>query len=334
MKGLSGLVVNQLRPVLDTYLNAAVTVVGCRAEGFNRNACELDVVLVTNEIRPPVAIRSGDALFDLYFMTEKEALRPRNPEVAVALAHSKPVRDTNLILSTSVAANQAVFEVEARRSAQHRLTACLKSLGRSGESLVLGNSRAASYWLMSGAYDFAYAWLYSQEVAPSPSHLLWQLRGTAKGSPKSFESFSNGAGLTDASRRGCLARLEGLSLLYDLVKTRRSAIGPPGTISTDVSFQIVKRKADQLAEEIEHAESYSFLGIEVIYLLAAVSKSGDRSSLSQAGRRTLQGVLSEGGPKLLGDRLVHDLGLDRPRDEVKDSLSSLQRRVSTLARRI
>jgi hypothetical protein len=333
VKGQGGPLAEALRPVLDTYLDSAVAVVGCHAAGIQRESCEVDVVVVTNEIRAPATLKVGDSYFEVYFLSDREALRPLDPEMAVALAGSKPVRDANLILSTSVAANQAVLLVNTKRSAQARLATCLKALGRSDEAIEGGNLGVANYWLLSGSFDFAFSWLYSQDVLPSPSHLLWQLRQHSKGSTRGFESFAEGAGLAKASRKTCSARLEGLSLLYDLVGTHQEdALGarPP---AMELSFQIVKRKADQLADSMEHAESYSYLGLDVVRLMLTVSRT--RAGGKEATERdVIENLMSEKRQGLLGDRLLADLGMRRPKSEVEQATKSMRQQVSRLARRI
>ncbi len=332
VEGEAGPIASVLRPVLDTYMDAAVAVVGCHATGISRGSCELDVVLVTNEARPYAAVRFGDRFFDLYFITQKEALKPANPEVAMSLAHSRPVRDASLVLSTSLASNQAVVNDNARKCSRLRLTSCLKALARTDESLSQDRVRAANYWLLSASYDFAYAWLYGQEVVPSPSHLLRQLKDHSKGGFLNFEAFSKGAGLGRSSRRECEVRLEGVSVLYDLVNTMQAENYDPGFSISQVGFEIVKKKAEHMAQMMEHAESYSFLGNEVTRALIAASrtKRGGAGRPERAAGVTY--LLSERGQGLLGDKLVRDLGLERSKGDVKEALAAIRGRVAKLAR--
>ena len=61
MVGESGSVADLLRPILDTYRDSAVAVVGCHSTGIARACCELDVVVVSDERREPTSIRLGSA---------------------------------------------------------------------------------------------------------------------------------------------------------------------------------------------------------------------------------------------------------------------------------
>ena len=42
-----------LGPILDMYMGSAVAIVGCHAAGISRNSCELDVLVVSQDSRPP-----------------------------------------------------------------------------------------------------------------------------------------------------------------------------------------------------------------------------------------------------------------------------------------
>jgi len=333
VKGESGSIAALLRPVLDTYRESAVAVVGCHSTGIARDSCELDVLLVSDERRGATSFRMGRVFCDLDFITEKETLSPADPEAGMSLAQSKVVRDSGLVLSTSVAANQAVMGELAVRATQARLAACLKALSRTDEALLRGEKRDANFWVLAASYEFARSWLYSLEVIPSPSHLLGQLKDHSRGSGRNFEAFVLGAGLEIASRKECADRLEGLSLLYDLLSSPRAGTNQRPT-ATDVGYQIVKAKAADLADLKEHAESYSFLGGEVVRVVLAVSGS---VRVEGQGRRHDQDVLSSLSDErkgLLSGRLVRELGLERPTSEVERSLAMLKERAAKLARKI
>jgi hypothetical protein len=313
-------------------MDAAVTVVGCHAAGMQRESCELDVVMITDETRPPVTVRFGERFFDLYFITQEEALNPADPEVAMSLAQSKPVRDRNLVLSTSLTSNQAVLSEKAKKCARLRLTSCLKAIARADESLTEERVKAADYWLLNASNDFAYSFLYGHESIPAPSHLLGQLKEHSKGSSSYLEAFSKGAGLGQSSRRACAARLDAVSVLYDLMGTQQAEENDPGPVATRVGYQIVKRKAERLAETMEHAESYCFLGNELTRILLAVSKARRREAPSDEGDTGVADLLSDHRQGLLSDRLVREMGFKRSNAEVREGLIAIRERVASLAR--
>jgi len=333
VKGESSSVADLLRPVFDTYRDSAVAVVGCHSTGIARESCELDALVVTDEHLRPTSLRLGRSFCDLNFITEKDALNPPDPEAGVSLALSKVVRDSGLTLSTSVAANQAVIGESSGRASQGRLAACLKALSRTDEALLQGERRDASFWVLVASYEFARSWLYSLEVMPSPSHLLGQLKDHSKGSGKDFEAFTMGAGLEIASRKECGDRLEGLSLLYDLLGSRHAGAGTQPAFD-GVAFQIVRAKSEQLLALREHAENYSFLGGEVARVMIEVKGS---FGPSRGGRRQNQDVLSSLSDEragLLSGRLVRELGLERPASEVELAVDALKERAAKHARRI
>ncbi|MGD1055090.1 MAG: hypothetical protein ABR867_03305 [Nitrososphaerales archaeon] len=318
-----------LRPILDTYRDSALAVVGCHARGLERPSCELDVVVITNEKRTNSTIRIGDVFLDLFFVSEREVLKPSNPEHSVSLAHAKTVRDTSLILSTSLASNAALLANSARRSSNQRLASALKSLSRAEEALSRESVIDADFWLLSAAYEYAYSWLYSREVPPSPSHLLDQLKSQSKGTLKNFESFSRGAGLEKSSRVSCESRLDGVAVLYDVLgggHERDRVVGPTWSATR---LECVGLKARELNQRIEHAECYSYLGMEALNALRQLIAHSGRVTKTVTGPSTL----TTGKNRLFGDRLLRELGLVRERSSLKEALDLVRAQVSRLARK-
>jgi hypothetical protein len=322
MKGKFGPAATALRPILDTYMDSAVALVGCTSRGLERYSCEYDVLVVTNEKLPPTSLRIGEVFVDLAFTSERDALKPLKPEHSFALAFAKPVRDTTLVLSTSVAANSAVLSESARKASRARLASALKIMGRAEEALSEKSFVDADFWLLAASYEFAYSWLLSREVLPSPSHLLSQLR-SAKGAPRGFEGFSVGAGLESAGRAGCGARLEGLTILHDLLRERSEA-GAVAPTWPAVRTDILGAKARELMTRIELAECYSFLGQELVDDFLALMALKPKRSLTD---------LASGKDRLLGERLVRQLGLARDEKALGMALEAMKRQVSQLARK-
>ena len=312
-----------LRPIMDTYMDSAVAVVGCNSRGIDRYSCELDVIVVTGEQRPSTSLRIGDVFLDLRFASEKEVLKPVNPEYAMSMATAKPVRDTSLILSTSSAANSAVIAESARKASGIRLASALKILGRAESALAKGALVDADFWLLAASYEYGYALLLSKESIPSPSHLLAQLREGSRGNPRGFEGMSTGAGLESAGRAGCGARLEGVTVLHDVLRE-----GSKGAMAESewpkARTEIVANKAGELVTRVELAECYSFLGQELVDGMIALLKLHPK--------RTLM-YLTEGKDRLLGERLVRQLGLARGVKAVESGLDALRQQVSVLARK-
>jgi hypothetical protein len=323
MKPMQGPATTLLRPILDMYMDSAVAITGCHSGRLARTICELDVVVVTNEKRQQTSLKLGDVFVDMLFVTEREAMKPSNPEHAMALAGAKPVKDTSLVLSTSAAANAAVLSEAAQKASRTRLSSSLKILGRAEAAASAGSIRDADFWLLASAYEFGYAWLFSKEVSPSPSHLLLQLRAASKGDPKYFEAFSAGAGLDAATRAGCGARLDGIGVVHDILRSRpRRDLSQPDWSPTKT--EILSRKAKGLVEEVELAECYSFLGQELVDGILALTRGSEKKDLSS---------LTSGDDRLLGDRLLRQLGLARKEQTMRAALEKLRTQVTTLARK-
>jgi len=228
-----------------------------------------------------------------------------------------------LVLSTSSAANFAVSAESARNASGIRLASALKILGRAESALAKGALVDADFWLLAASYEFGYAFLLLRETLPSPSHLLAQLREASKGSPTGFEGMSMGAGLESAGRAGCGARLEGVTVLHDVLREgSKEAVAesewPKGRT------EIMAAKAEELVTRVELAECYSFLGQELV--------DGMVSLLKMHPKRTLMS-LTEGKDRLFGERLVRQLGLARSEKAVSSGLGALKQQVSLLARK-
>jgi len=323
MKARFGPAATALRPVLDTYRDSAVALVGCNSRDIGRYSCELDALVVTNDRRLPTSLRIGDVYVDLSFASEKEALKPSNPENAMSIATARPVRDLSLLLSTSAAANAAVFSELSKKASGIRLASALKILGRADSALAKAARIDADFWLLAASYEFGYALLLAREVVPSPSHLLAQLREGSKGSPRGFEGLSIGSGLEAASRAGCGARLEGLTVLHDLL--REGSVEPTAESEwPKVRTEIVVAKAQELMTRVELAECYSFLGQELVDDMMNLLRSHPKRTLTS---------LTEGKDRLLGERLARQLGLARGEKALKSGLEVLRQQVSVLARK-
>lgn len=324
-----------LHPVLDTYLNAAVAITGCHSYNIARSCCEYDVVIVSNESGSNSSVRTGDSFLDLFFMSEKEVLSPSETEVAVSLAYVKPVRDNSLVLTTGAAAAKAVLHENLRKSSEARLARSVKSLGRADDALSKNSTGDADFWLLSAAYEFSFAWLYSCGSAPAPSHLLEQLKGRSSASPGSYEAFSRAVGLENASKSSCAERLEALSVVYDAIDASDAGEGEDaGTRVNRTAFDIVRAKSDYLTRAIMHVDCYAFLGLEVcaaLPLVAMVKSGGEATGIDQS---RIVSSLSQGDQRMLGDRVVSGLGITREANAIGAGIEGLRTEISSLAKRI
>ena len=323
MKVKAGPAATVLRPILDTYMDSAVALIGCNSRGIGRYSCELDVLVVTGEERPSTSLRMGDVFVDLKFASEKEVLKPTNPEFAMSMAISKPIRDSALVLTTSSAANFAINAESARKASGTRLASAVKILGRAESALTKGALVDADFWLLAASYEFGYALLLSKEVLPSPSHLLAQLREGSKGNPTGFEVMSMGAGLESAGRAGCGARLEGVTVLHDVLREGAEK-GVAESEWPRARTEIMSAKSEELVTRVELAECYSFLGQELVDGMATLLKAHPKHTLA---------TLTEGRDRLLGERLIRQLGLARSEKAVDAGLQALKQQVSLLARK-
>lgn len=325
----SGSFVDLLKPVLDTYMDASVALIGCRSAGLERESCEYDLLVVRPERNPPATLRIGGGFVDLVFSTEAELARARAPEFSLSLAAAKPIRDGDLLLSTACSAARELVDRNHLRCSEERLASSLKAIGRSEEAAGRGAATDADFWLMSAGYELARAWLHSSGVTPAPSHLLSQLRQLSRGPPGLFEAFSRAVGLGAASRTSCQARLEGLGVIYDLRELPGAWQEGASPESVRAAYELLGVKANAALLASQPADSYCFLGLEVARWLPEVAKT-------HFGRReasTITGSMPGAGEGLIARSVVSSLGLSRSLDEVGSGLAALRNKVSALARR-
>jgi hypothetical protein len=244
----------------------------------------------------------------------------------------KPIRDTTMVISTSTAAAGAVFSESCRKASSGRLAAAVKLLGRSTESLAKGSVREADFWLLVASYHYAYAWLYSDEALPAPSHLLSQLKEHSKDYPAYLGAFSRGAALGKSSRIGCAARLEALSVLYDVVGSKQGVTPRNRPTLLPARLEVVKAKASELLDRVELAECYSYLGQEVSGGMLALASPTGRERVPS--RSADLGPILEGEGRLLSERLVKDLGLTRGKASIEAGCQELKDQVTGLAKRL
>lgn len=314
-------------------MDSAVGLTGCHALGIEREPCEHDVVIIGREPQPPTSIRAGDTYMDLYFLTEEQASSHVQPEVAVSLASVKPVKDTSLVLSAATSAARETLDEISKRCAEDRLTAAVKALGRADEALSKDELRDADFWLLSAGYDFAYAWLYSTAGTPAPSHVLAQLRERSRGKSRMYEAFSKAVGLEGASRASCTARLEALSVIFDLREgppPEADASGPP---RLRLNYEILRRKSTFLVGEMQPVDCYSFLGFEVARNLPEILKSRPTLEQGLELNDTVVSSLSGGKDRLIGEGVMRSLGIQRKERAIKEGLVAVRDQISALSRK-
>lgn len=317
-----------LDPILDTYLDAAVGLIGCRSAGIERESCEHDLIVVRPERNPPSTLRIRDGFVDLLFSTEKELMGPHSPEEAISLAFVQPVRDPGMVLSTCRSLARETVMRNYRRGAEQRLASSVKAMGRAQEAISRSAEADAGFWLASAGYESAYAWLLASGTLPAPSHLLSQLREISRGQPGMFEAFSNAAGFRNASRASCEARLEALAVIYDLMEVpgRAESASPE---SVRVSYELLRSKALAVLATSQPVDSFCFLGLETVRSLPRLLVK----RLAKRDASELVSLLSTKENGLLAQSVVESLGLARPIGFLERALDALRFQVSVLSRK-
>ncbi len=174
-------------------------------------------------------------------------------------------------------------------------------------------------------------------VTPSPSHVLGQIKALPRRRPSAFKPWADAFGLELASRVTCENRLEGLSVVYDVIRTSRiGAEATPmfGRYREIEAVQVMEAKARELLDSMQSAGCFAFLGQEVVqsvfdlYILH-VSQLAKEKDYSRIIRE-----LTVGGDRLISEDVVKSLGLVRGPEVITSATAGLKSAVSALAKKV
>lgn len=335
MSGQAEALAQSLRSVLDTFHGNAVAITGCHAMGIARSACEYDVIVV-GEDRPPRTIR-GTPNVDIFFVSEKDVLKPGDPEFIVSLSKLVELRDSSLVLSTARSAAQAMLAESARKSSETRLASALKALGRVDEALQKGRVGDADFWLLAAGYDYAFSCEYGAGEIPSPSHLLKQMKDLSKRARTNFESWSRATGLEHSSRNSAGKRLEALSILWDVLNTgfvRNEMTHTLERYTSDAAYETVDAKAKALISSLQSVDVYAYLGLEFVRALQGIQQLQAAKDAVEPDLGSIVTQLTTGPERIISESVINSIGLRRSARTIRRNASILQESVADLAKRI
>jgi hypothetical protein len=321
--------------VLRTYPTNEVAIVGCHTARMSRKSCEYDLLVVSRDPTPPKYVRVGEFYAKIIFRSEKE-LREPGPELAAALARATVLRDGSLFLAGTIASCRRRFKDSCGKAAESHLAAALKALGRVDER-VADNLPEADFWLTSAATDLCVAEIFSSLQVPSPSHLFAQMKGLSRRKTAIFREWSDASGFKLASRSSCENRLEGLSVLYDVLRTTAMDMTLSlrfGRYRSEDAVAIVRGKALELLESRETVECYSFLGYEMVRTVLDLHAMHCYALKKEPDYSNVTGELVSGPDRLISEDLIKAMGIVRQAELVKAGAESLRSAVSALASRI
>lgn len=321
--------------VLKTYPSSEVAIVGCHTARISRKSCEYDLLVVSRDPTPTKYVRAGEFYAEIIFRSERE-LRSPDPELATSLARATVLRDTSLLLASTVTTCQRSFRDNCVKAAESHLAATLKALGRVDEK-VGTNLAEADFWLISAATNLGMSEVFSSSQVPSPSHLFAQMKGISKRKAASFREWTEASGFKLASRSSCENRLETLSVLYDVLRTTAMDLQMSlkfGRYRAEDAMAIVQGKAMELLESLETIECYSFLGHEVVRTILDLYEMHCYTLEKDPDYSNVTGELTSGPAKLISDELLRSMGIVRTVELVKAGADSMRSAVSALAAKI
>jgi hypothetical protein len=329
-------IAQSIQPILRAFPNAEIGIIGCHAARISRACCEYDLLILGVE-RSFESTKVGEVHLDLCFAQQPSATKGGDREFMASLSSLIPIRDNGWELATLVQSAKESINENYRGSTETRLTQALKHLARVNEGVQSKKYVDADFWLLAAGYEFSFATVYATRSTPSPSHILEQMKKVSTSKHYKFREWANSVGLELSSRAACENRIEGLSVLYDFIKSAEVDLTLASSLAryrTDAYFEIVRNKAIYLIDQLQIVDSYTFLGIEVVrtlldLLAMQATKTGRDIDYSSPITR-----LTVGNDKIVSEQLVRSLGIQRSAEMIEDATEKLNAAISHQARRV
>jgi hypothetical protein len=260
-----------------------------------------------------------------------------DPELIASLFFLIPVRDNGWELATNVQHAEETLNENCRASAEKRLALALKHVGRGNEALQAKNYVDADFWLLAAGYEFSFATVYATRSTPCPSHILEQMKKVSKSRHYKFQEWANSIGLELSSREACENRIEGMAVLYDLMKSTEPKSDLASSLSKyrmEESFQIVKNKATYLLDQRQMVDSYAYLGLEAVKTLTDLLAVRAANSGRDVDYATPITSLTVGERKIISEELIHSIGIQRSVIMLEEVSRALSGAIAHQARRV
>lgn len=306
-----------LTPIIDTYKDKPIALVGCHAQGIGRECCEFDLMIVGEEDKPK-KLSFGDRFFEIFFLEEKRIFEPEGPENSLMLASMIILRDTTFSLSTSYSYNKALITQNSKKAAERWLSLSLNCTAKSQEAIEEQKLGDADFWLSLSGYYFGLALLYLKQKLPSPSHMVEQLKSISERGSDIFTSFATSVSLRDANKQNCYKRLQFINLIVDTFQNNQQLSN-----LVEDNLDVLNRKAEYLILNKQSVECFSYLGLKCCkYILKLSEKEGqDRFPLSSLYRSNL-----------ISKDVISGLFGKRKKEEISEPGELLKKQIHVIAK--
>lgn len=320
-------------PLLKTFASSDIAIIGCHAAHLSRECCEYDLLVIGRETLPYRTLRIGETHVDVVFREASE-LEKADPQFLAGLSCLVSVRDGSLILVSTQTTAKRNFQTNCKNAATARLASALKSLGRVQEETDGGAIADADLWLLSAGYDFSCATLLAQGVVPAPSHLFDQMKALPA-AHSHFMEWSEAVGLSLSSRATCDNRLEGLSILYDLMRTVEldpKALDILSRYRSPESMDVLRTKAMFQVESMQSVGCFAYLGLEAVQALTSLMDYRCQALSKEPDYLKTIEFLTEGNDRIIAQEVIRILGLVRTKEMIEAATNSLSQCVTDMAK--
>jgi len=322
-----------LFPLLKAFTAGGIGIIGCHAARISRESCEYDLLVIGKESLPYRTLRIGETYVDVLFKEPSE-LESADPQFLVGLSRLVPLRDSSLVLASTQTSAKKNFRTNCRSAAGARLASALKSLGRSQDASDNAANVDADLWLLAAGYDFSSAALLAQGVVPAASHIFDQMK-MLPGEHSHFKEWSDAIGLSLAARASCENRLEGLSILYDFMRTVELDPGALDILSryrSPESMEVVRTKALFQLESMQSVSCFAYLGLEVVQAVTNLMEYRSRALSVDPDHLRIIEFLTEGKDRILAQEVIRILEIVRTKEMIQAAAGSLRDCVTDMAK--
>jgi hypothetical protein len=322
-----------LFPLLKTFTAGDIAIVGCHAARISRESCEYDLLVIGKESLPYRTLRIGETYVDVLFKEPWE-LERADPQFLAGLSRLVPLRDNSLVLAGTLASAKRNFQTNCRNAADAKLASALKSLGRVQEASENAAYVDADLWLLSAGYDFSFGALLSQGVVPATSHIFDQMKALPA-EHSHFREWSDAIGLSLSSRATCDNRLEGLSILYDLMRTvelDQRTLDILSRYRSPESMEVVRTKAMFQLESMQSVSCFAYLGLEVVQALTNLMDYRCHALSVEPDHLRIVEFLTDGKDRIIAQDVIRILELVRTKEMIQVAASSLRDCVTDMAK--
>ena len=238
----------------------AIGITGCRSSGDAHPPCEYDYLIVQDGIKRIERRLIKNNSIELLFLNKESVQDFSDNMTILSLLNMNVISDPSWDLIPIVYKIKEDTLKHLQQYAKNILFKSLSFLGRFKDSIDVGNTLDAGFWLLSSANSFAKAIIALNGKVPHGSHLLNEFRTGITVSSDMFEVLSESSGVNLATKVAVTRRLDALREILQI-----GSIFSNSTIfnGPKYAYKFTEAKSNYLVKSHEIVDAYFYLGLEI-----------------------------------------------------------------------